>query len=96
MAKLKKRLHQKDKINFKIYEVATWLTNNGNTHIAQYLTKKQPDNETWSIDRIYQGKYFGQYSWSIDRIYQDIYIQELCRKKVGRLVPDLFLLFNKA
>ena len=31
--------HQKDKINFKIHNVNTWLTNNYNTHIAQYLTK---------------------------------------------------------
>ena len=36
---LKKRLDQKDKVNFKIHDVATWLTNNCNTHIAQYLTK---------------------------------------------------------
>ena len=35
----KKRLDQKDKVNFKIYDVTTWLTKNYNTHIAQYLTK---------------------------------------------------------
>ena len=30
-----------------------------NTHIAQCITKqRQPDNETWSIKRIYQEKYF--------------------------------------
>ena len=34
-----KRLDEKDKINFKIYDVPTWLTNNYNTHIAQYFTK---------------------------------------------------------
>ena len=27
------------KVNFNIYNVTTWLTNNYNTHIAQYLTK---------------------------------------------------------
>ena len=32
---------QKNKINFKIFDVTTWLTNNYNTHIAQYLTKKK-------------------------------------------------------
>ena len=26
-------------VNFKIYDVTTCLTNNYNTHIAQYLTK---------------------------------------------------------
>ena len=51
---LKKRLDQKDKINFKIHDVTAWLTNNYNTHIAQYITKQtQRDNETWSINRIY-------------------------------------------
>ena len=34
-----KRLDQKDKINFKIYDVTAWLTNNCDTHIAQYLEK---------------------------------------------------------
>ena len=27
------------KVNFKIYDVAAWLTNNCNTNIAQYLKK---------------------------------------------------------
>ena len=45
-----------------------WLTNNCNTHIAQYLTKrKQPDNKTWSINRI-----------KINKINN--FLQKLCRK----------------
>ena len=28
-----------DKVYFKIYDVTTWLANNCNTHIAQYLKK---------------------------------------------------------
>ena len=36
---LKKRLDQKDKVNFKIYDATTCLTNNYNTHIVQYLKK---------------------------------------------------------
>ena len=35
----KKRLDQKEKIDFKIYDVKTLLTNNYIKHIAQYLTK---------------------------------------------------------
>ena len=35
---LKKRLDEINKINFKIYDVKTWLRNNGNKHIAQYIT----------------------------------------------------------
>ena len=34
-----KQLDQKHKFNFKIYDVSTWLTNNCNTYIAQYLEK---------------------------------------------------------
>ena len=31
---------------FKINNITTWLTNNQNTHIAQYLTKqRQSDND---------------------------------------------------
>ena len=32
-----KRLDKKDKVNFKFYDVTAWVTNNCNTHIAQYL-----------------------------------------------------------
>ena len=39
--------------NCKIYDVTNWLKNNYNAHIAQYLTKqRQPDYETWVINRI--------------------------------------------
>ena len=34
-----KQLDYKDKINFKFDDVTAWLTNNCNTHIAQYLEK---------------------------------------------------------
>ena len=35
----RKRLDLKDQVNFQIFDVTTWLTNDYNTHIAQYLTK---------------------------------------------------------
>ena len=54
----KKWLDWKDEVNFKIYDVTVWLANNCNTHIAQYLTKWQPDNEIWSVNRMEQEKYF--------------------------------------
>ena len=42
-----------------MYDVTAWLTNNCNTHIAQYLPKeRQPDNEIWSVNRTSQEKYF--------------------------------------
>ena len=34
-----KWLDKKNKVNFKFYDVTAWLTNNCNTHIAQYLKK---------------------------------------------------------
>ena len=34
---VEKPLDQKVKVNFKIYDITTWLTNNYNTHIAQCL-----------------------------------------------------------
>ena len=33
----KKRLDEKDTVNFDTYDVTVWLTKNYNTHIAQYL-----------------------------------------------------------
>ena len=35
----KKRFDQRQKINFKTYDVMNWLADNYNTHIDQYLTK---------------------------------------------------------
>ena len=49
----------KCKINFKIYDVTTWLTKYYNAHIAQYLRNyRQPNNDIWSVDRISQDNYF--------------------------------------
>ena len=36
---VEKRLDQKDKVSFKFHDVTAWLTDNCNTHIAQYLDK---------------------------------------------------------
>ena len=52
-SRVEKWLDQKDKVNFKIYDITTWETNNCNTHITQYLKKeKQSDNEIESANRI--------------------------------------------
>ena len=56
---LKKRLDKKAIVNFKIYDVTDWTTNNDNTHIIQCLREeRQPDNKIWSVDRIQQEKHF--------------------------------------
>ena len=31
----------KEKVNFKLHEITTWLINNCNRHIAEYLTKQK-------------------------------------------------------
>ena len=36
---VEKSLDLKDGVNFKIYDVTTWLTKHGDTHIGQYLKK---------------------------------------------------------
>ena len=38
---MEKRVNWKDKVNFKIFDVATWETNNYNAPIVQYLKKCQ-------------------------------------------------------
>ena len=49
----KKQLDWKNKVNFKIYDATSWLTNNCNTHIAQNLIKeRQPSDEIWSANKI--------------------------------------------
>ena len=47
------RLDEKDKVNFKFYDVTACLTNDCNTHITQYLKKyRQSDNEIWLVNRM--------------------------------------------
>ena len=36
---VEKRLDKEGKVNFKIYYLTAWETNNYNAHIAQYLKK---------------------------------------------------------
>ena len=56
-----KSLDKKTQVNFKNHVVANWLTNSCNTRIAKCLNKRrQCDNETLSVNRIWHEKYF---SW---------------------------------
>ena len=50
---VEKRLDKKAMVNFKIYDVTDWTTNNRKTYIAQYLkAKMQPDNEILSVNKM--------------------------------------------
>ena len=76
----KKRLDQKRKINFKIYNGTDCLTNNYSLHVAQYLTK---GNQKMKLGQL------------IEYDKKSIFLQESCRKQAGRLAPGLFLFFKK-
>ena len=77
----KKELAQKDKVGFKIYDVATWLINNYATKIDQYLTKQSSkDNHTMK---------FGQEIEYIEKVF----FKNQAEIEAGRLVPDVFLFF---
>ena len=71
LVKQKKQLDQKDEVNFKMYDVTNWLTNNYNKHIAQNLMKqRQSENEICSINIVQ----FIEYN------KRNIFPQKLCRK----------------
>ena len=58
---VEKPLDWKAKVNFKIYDVAIWLTNNFNAHIGQYLKKqRQLDNEIWPVKEYNMSKTHAQ------------------------------------
>ena len=78
----KKRLDQKDTVNFEIDEAKAWLTNNENTHIAQDLSNK--GNETIKLGQLIQDK---------KKIF---YLKNHAENEARRLIPDLFLFFKKA
>ena len=48
-----KRVDQKTKDNFKIYDIIYWEANNYNTHIAQYLKEsRQSGNQVRSVNKV--------------------------------------------
>ena len=50
---IEKGLDKRANVNFTIYDVLNWDTNNYGTHIAQYFKKwRQWDFEIWLVNRI--------------------------------------------
>ena len=74
-------LDQKDKVNFKIYGVTTWLTIT--IHILPNISRSK-GNQAMKFDQL------------IKCIKRNIFRQKLCGNETGRQVPDLFLFFKKA
>ena len=72
-----KRLDEKDKVNFKIYDVTAWLTNNRNTHIAKYFKKRrQSDNYICEL---------------IECNIRSTFFENHTQNVTEKLVPDPFL-----
>ena len=65
------------------FDVTTWLTNNHNTHIAQYLTKQKATRQP-------------KYGQVIEYDKKNIFLQNNTENEVGRLVADLSLFFKKS
>ena len=71
---------KKDKVNFKIYDVATCLTSNCNTLIAQFLRCK--GNQAVKLGHL------------IKYITRDIFYFKIhAKNEAGTVVPELFLCF---
>ena len=74
------RVDKKDKVSFKIYDVATCLTSNYSTLIAQFLQCK--GNQAVKLGHL------------IKYIIRDIFYFKIHAKNgAGRVVPELFLCF---
>ena len=56
-----KLLDNKDKVNFKFYDVTAWLTNNRNAHIAQYF-------DIWSVGGCFTWNFIPEWNSSQDEI----------------------------
>ena len=63
--------------NFKFYDVTAWLTNNCNTHIAQYVEKK--GNQTMKFSQL------------IESNMRNIVVKNYTQNVVEKLVSDPFL-----
>ena len=59
---VEKQLDEKYKVNFKIYDITTWETNNCNARIAQYL------KEHAQFLMIFEEKYFSYYILLTDQL----------------------------
>ena len=53
---VEKRLDYKDQVNFKIHDVTTWLQTIV-IHILLHISRRQSDNEIWSVNRIKHEKH---------------------------------------
>ena len=74
-------LIRNNKVNFKIYDFTTSLTNYCNTHIDQYLTKqRQTDNKTWLVS--YNNR--------------NIFLQKPCRNLGRETSSRPFFVFKKS
>ena len=79
---LKKWLDQKDKVDFKIYDVTTWLTNYYK-HILPN-TSQSKSNQTRKLGQLKEEK------------RAIFFFKNHAENEAGTMVPDLFLFFKEA
>ena len=48
---IEKRVDKKATVNFKIYDVTGWATNNYNTQLASISRNKRNQTQIWSINK---------------------------------------------
>ena len=48
---VEKRIDKKDKVNFKFYDVASWLTKTILIHLLRNISRNK-GNEIWSVNRM--------------------------------------------
>ena len=75
MVMLKKRLDQKDEINFKIHDVTNWIINNCNTYVILANISKSKGNKTMK---------FGQL---IEYNMRNIFVEKSYTKCAGETIP---------
>ena len=68
------------KVNVKIHDVTHWITNNYNT--LPGILKSKGDR-AMKFDQL------------IEYNMRNVFLQKSCKNEAGRLVPDLFLFFEK-
>ena len=77
---MRRRYDKKAKVNLKIYDVKNWLTNNYDIHLYN-ISRSKDDKATKS----------GQL---IEYNMRNIFLKKHAKNEAGRLVPDLFLVFE--
>ena len=97
-----KRLDKEDKVNFKFYDVTTWLTSSCNTHIAQYLEKQRQSDKKFGLliecnmSNIFLEKTYTKCDGETSpRPFSEKFKLRISLDQYSRVLYSLFLLYAK-